>query len=244
MFLSDELLRKWEYTTIQFSRLLLIISFFFGAPAVSEPGADYDKVIAEVNGFKILSSDIEKARQQLPQKFQEYPKTVVDEFLLNNILNTRLVADAARKEGLDKNENVAQRLQRIEDQILNAIYFDRKIKQHVTNDKLKVRYRDYLQSTNATIEIRARHILVQTREQALEVIGRLKNGENFQDLAKSVSTGPSKTNGGDLGYFTRDKMVAPFSKAAFSTSVGEFTAVPVQTQFGWHIIKVENKRNL
>ena len=90
--------------------------------------------------------------------------------------------------------------------------------------------------------MRARHILVQTREQAMEVIGRLQKGEDFAALAKSVSTGPSGKRGGDLGYFTAERMVPPFSKAAFATRPGSFTEKPVKTQFGWHVIKVEDKR--
>jgi peptidyl-prolyl cis-trans isomerase C len=84
---------------------------------------------------------------------------------------------------------------------------------------------------------------VQTREQALEVIGRLNKGEDFAALARALSTGPSGKQGGDLGYFTAGRMVPPFSKAAFGTRPGTFTTKPVKTQFGWHIIKVEDKRS-
>jgi len=203
-----------------------------------------DRVVAIINGSKFHASDIERARKQLSPQAQKLSKVVVDKLLLDNLINTHLVALAARRAGLDKNDKFVDQIRRIEDQILNKSYLDRKIVAFVSKEKLKQRYQSYLKSNSANVEIRARHILVQTKEQAVEVVGRLEKGESFAALARRISTGPSGKQGGDLGYFTRERMVAAFSVAAFATPVGQFTANPVKTQFGWHIIKVEDKRSL
>jgi peptidyl-prolyl cis-trans isomerase C len=201
-----------------------------------------DPVVAVVNGFEFHMSDVQEARQKLPPKAQQYPLSTVFKFLLNNLVNTHLVASAARKEGLHKQAKIVAQVSRIENQILYQAYLAGRVSKAVTEEALKASYDSYLKTNIVSEEIRARHILVQTREKAIEVIDRLNKGEDFAALAKSVSTGPSGKQGGDLGYFTAEKMVPAFSQAAFQTRPGSFTEKPVKTQFGWHIIKVEDKR--
>lgn len=201
-----------------------------------------DPVVAVVNGFEFHMSDVQEARQKLPPKAKQYPISTVFKFLLNNLVNTHLVASAARKEGLHKQAKIVAQVSRIENQILYQAYLAGRVSKAVTEEALKASYDSYLKTNIVSEEIRARHILVQTREKAIEVIDRLNKGEDFAALAKSVSTGPSGKQGGDLGYFTAEKMVPAFSQAAFQTRPGSFTEKPVKTQFGWHIIKVEDKR--
>lgn len=201
-----------------------------------------DPVVAVVNGFEFHMSDVQEARQKLPPKAKQYPISTVFKFLLNNLVNTHLVASAARKEGLHKQAKIVAQVSRIENQILYQAYIAGRVSKAVTEEALKASYDSYLKTNIVSEEIRARHILVQTREKAIEVIDRLNKGEDFAALAKSVSTGPSGKQGGDLGYFTAEKMVPAFSQAAFQTRPGSFTEKPVKTQFGWHIIKVEDKR--
>ena len=203
-----------------------------------------DPVVALVNKFKFYRSDIERARKQLPPEAQQYSKAAVYRYLLKNLIDTHLVAAAARKEGLSKRSKIVKQVRRFEDRILHQAYLDERITGTLSDERLKERYQAYLKSSSATEEIQARHILVQTREQAIEVIRQLNKGVDFADLAKNISTGPSGKQGGDLGYFTRERMVPSFSEAAFATSLGEFTPEPIKTQFGWHIIKVEDKRIL
>ena len=203
-----------------------------------------DPVVALVNNFKFYKSDIERARKQLLPEAQEYSKAAVYQYLLKNLIDTHLVVAAARKEGLGKRSKIVKQLRRNEDRILHQAYLDERIAETLSDKQLKERYQTYLKSSLATEEIRASHILVQTREQAIEVIRQLNKGADFANLAKNISTGPSRKQGGDLGYFTRERMVPSFSKAAFATSLGEFTPEPIKTQFGWHIIKVEDKRIL
>lgn len=201
-----------------------------------------DPIVAIVNGFEIHMSDVERARRRLPPQAQQYSRATLYNFLVASLVNTRLAAAAARKEGLDKKAEIVRQLQRIEEQILHQEYLAQRVASTVTEEHLKNSYETYLKNNPVGEEVKARHILVETREQALEVIGRLHKGEDFSALARSVSTAPSKKTGGVLKFFTMDQMVAPFSKAAFATRPGEFTTKPVKTQYGWHVIKVDDKR--
>ena len=203
-----------------------------------------DPVVALVNDVKFYKSDIERARKRLSLKAQKYPISTVYKDLLKSLIDTHLVATAARKDGLDKREKIVKQVRRIEDRVLYQAYLDERIVVAVTDEKLKALYKIFLTSKLDNEEIRARHILVETRDQAIDIIRQLNKGAHFADLAKIFSTGPSARKGGDLGYFSRERMVPPFSEGAFATAVGEFTPKPVKTQFGWHIIKVEDKRTV
>ncbi len=231
-------------TCVRVGGLLIAAALVF-VPVHGVRAADkkLDPVVAIVNGFEIHLSDISRARRQLPPQAQQYPMATIYNFLINNLVNTRLVAAAARKEGLDKQEDVVKQIRRLEEQILHQEYLAQRVSSAVTEERLKDSYQTYVKNNPVGEEVHARHILVQTREQALEVIGRLNKGEDFAALARALSTGPSGKQGGDLGYFTAGRMVPPFSKAAFGTRPGTFTTKPVKTQFGWHIIKVEDKRS-
>jgi peptidyl-prolyl cis-trans isomerase C len=201
-----------------------------------------DSIVAIVDGFKIYQSDVENARKRLSPEAQKYSLATVYKLLLDDIVNMQLIVADARKQGLNKRDEVVNKIRQVEMQILYQTYLGKHISASLTDEKLEKSYQTYLESMSVGKEIRARHILVQTREQALEVIDRLNKGENFATLAKLVSTGPSGKQGGDLGYFTQERMVPTFSAAAFETSVGKFTTKPVKTQFGWHVIKVEDAR--
>ena len=201
-----------------------------------------DKIVAKINGSKLYLSDIDKARKILSLKAQKFPLEIVYDFLLDDLINRRLIIEAAQKHGIGKEKGIRLKIKEFEENILSQAFMARSINNEVSLDQLKSKYNDYVKLNSGVEEIRARHILVQTREQALEVVKLLKKGSDFADLANKISTGPSKIIGGDLGYFIRDAMVLPFSKAAFSLKKGEINDIPIKTQFGWHIIKVEDKR--
>jgi peptidyl-prolyl cis-trans isomerase C len=203
-----------------------------------------DPVVALVNDVKFYKSDIERARKRLSLKAQKYPISTVYKDLLKSLIDTHLMASAARKDKLDKRLKVVKQVRRIEDQILHKAYLDERIVAAVTDERLKELYEIFRTSSSDNKEIRAKHILLETREQAMEVIRQLNEGADFSNLARKLSTGPSGKQGGDLGYFSRERMVPSFSEGAFATSVGEFTSQPVKTQFGWHVIKVVDKRTV
>ncbi|MEK9844819.1 peptidylprolyl isomerase, partial [Thalassospira sp.] len=121
-------------------------------------------------------------------------------------------------------------------------YLDRALDDAVTEDAIKAKYDEFVANNEPEPQVHARHILLENEEDAKAVIAELDDGADFVELAKEKSTGPSAPNGGDLGFFNRADMVAPFAEAAFAMEAGTYSKEPVQTQFGWHVIKVEEKK--
>ena len=162
--------------------------------------------------------------------------------LLERVVDRKLLARAARADGLEKDEEVRRRMAFSAEGVLQDVYLGRKLDGQLTEARLRAAYDRMVAERGEEVEVRARHILLESREDATEVIADLRSGGDFEALAKERSTGPSAENGGDLGYFTRDRMVAEFSDAAFALKPGAYTSEPVQTQFGWHVIRVEDRR--
>jgi peptidyl-prolyl cis-trans isomerase C len=204
--------------------------------------ADPNRVVAVVDGYEIRMSDVNAARDMLPPEAQAYPPNVVFDYLLNSIINSRIVAEEARKTGVNKNADVQRRMARLEERMLEQEYLIRRIDKELDDKQLRAAYDRMVTETPAEEEVRARHILVSDEKAAIDVIGRLNKGEDFAAIAKQVSTDGSAQAGGDLGYFTRERMVKPFSDAAFDMKPGTYTTRPVRTQFGFHVIRVEDKR--
>ena len=222
--------------------LAVIIAAAFAGPLARAQDGTKNPVVAVVDGSKITLSDIERIRGQLPPQAQAYPMSMLFDFVIGNIVNTRLVANEARRTGLAEDAEIKRRLAGIEAQVLEQEYMSRQLAGQVTDAKLKARFQAFLNENPSRDEVHARHILVKTEAEAKAVVERLRAGEKFEKLARQLSTGPSGKNGGDLGYFTADRMVPPFSAAAFEIRPGNYTEKPVKTRFGWHVIKVEDRR--
>ena len=161
---------------------------------------------------------------------------------LDNLIRAQLIAQEATKENLDKQPDTAQliKMERLNilEQALSQKFLGGKTP---TDDELKAEYDAEVQKLPQT-EYHARHILVATQPFAQKIVDRLKKGEKFEDLAKAESMDSSKTNGGDLGWFTLDHMVKPFADAVSNLKVGQYTTEPVQTQYGWHVIQLLGTR--
>ena len=225
---------------------LVILGLSFQTPvqAAEEAAkeADKDAVVALVDGVKIRLSDVTEARSRVPQNFQTLPEEALYPMLLNSLVETKLIAAEARRQGLENNTEIKAELARIKEQVLERILLNRMIEESITEKDLRKRYDKLVEENRGEVEVQARHILLGTEEQAKEALASLKAGEDFAKLAGRVSIGPSSSMGGDLGYFKRNDMVQAFSDAAFALTPGKTTQTPVQTQFGWHIIKVEDRR--
>ena len=228
----------------KFIILVIVVASLTVSLGARAANVEPDPVVALINDVKFYKSDIESARKQLSLEVQKYPSAAVYQHLLKSLIDTHLVATAARKDGLNKREKIVKQVRRIEDRVLYQAYLDERIVLAVTDERLKELYEIFRTSSSDNKEIRAKHILLETREQAMEVIRQLNEGADFSNLAQKLSTGPSGKQGGDLGYFSQERMVPSFSEGAFATSVGEFTSQPVKTQFGWHVIKVVDKRTV
>jgi len=202
-------------------------------------------VVATINGEAIYLIEILTQIQQLPQQYQQAPMEQIYPPMLDRAIDARLIANAAREAGLQDREDVKARVAQAESEIISEVFLTEKVSARMDEAALRKRYEESLAgATDRGEEVKARHILLTTEAEAREVIAELKKGADFAELAKEKSTGPSGSNGGDLGYFTKDAMVAPFAEAAFALQPGEVTEDPVETQFGWHVIKVEDRREI
>jgi len=145
---------------------------------------------------------------------------------------------------MDKDPEVVKALKRAQDNIMIQVWLSKKAEPKINDDALKARYAEVIKTLPARQEVHAAHILVKTEEAAKAVLADLKKGTKFEDEAKAKTEDPSgKDTGGDLGFFSKDEMVPEFADAAFKLNAGEVSKTPVKTQFGWHIIKVIEKRN-
>ena len=204
--------------------------------AGNNPTGDISPVVARINGEDLLRADVLALAADLPaEKIDEILPDMIDE-----LVNLRLLVQAAQKQTMDP--ATIRRIAVTRDNILAENFVKTALDQRVDDAAVRVAYGDYIKDTPTEREISARHILVETQDAALALIAELDGGADFVQLAKDRSTGPSGANGGDLGYFTAGRMVPEFSAAAFALAPGDYTRDPVKTQFGWHVIKVEDER--
>jgi len=217
--------------------LLLVAAFVACVPFTAS--AD-DVVVATINGVDIKQSDLDFAASEVGAQLANFPPEDRRRMLLQFVMENELMAEAAVKAGLDSGQSFENRVKYHRRRALRDAYFDKDVRDAVPLEEAKKIYDAKVASMKPEEEIHARHILVSTEAEAKEVKERLMKGEDFATIAKEKSKDPS-AEGGDLGFFGRGQMLKPFEDAAFALKEGEISD-PVQTQFGWHIIKVEEKR--
>lgn len=200
-----------------------------------------DKVVVVINGHEIKTSEVEIAAEDIALQLGDLPAKLRYPFLIEYLVERHLLAQAAVKQGIADTEEYKQRLAFYQAKALRDAYFNSTIKPSVTDEEVKAAYDKEASKVKVSERVRARHILVQTEKEAKDVLARLNKGEKFEDIAKQVSLDGSKDYGGDLGYFSAEEMVPEFSKAAFLLKIGE-TSAPVKTDYGWHVIKVEDRK--
>lgn len=201
-----------------------------------------DKVLAKVNGEAITDKDIEIA---LPDVLAEYPNLDAKqqrEITLDFLIEMKAAAQKAKAEKLENGDEFKRRLSYVRERVLMQELLAKVAKEGVSDAKVKAFYDEQVKAIKPVEEVRARHVLVEGEEDAKKIITRVKGGEDFGKIAKEVSKDPgSGAEGGDLGYFTKERMVPEFAEAAFAAKVGDVVG-PVKSQFGWHVIKVEDRR--
>ena len=216
----------------------------FAQQKAAAPAASDDPIVAKINGQVLHRSDLQQALHGAPQQVQQAPFEQIYPQLLNRMAAGVLLAQAGRKAKLDANPAVKAQIALAETEILADAYIASLSRTEITEAKLRAAYDEYVKTAPAQDEVSARHILVTTEQEAKDIIAQLNKGADFATLAKDKTTDASgKASGGDLGFFTRQDMVPEFANAAFALKKGEFTQTPVHTQFGWHVIKVEDRRS-
>lgn len=231
------------------TRLLpaLAIALLAGAPAPLRaqpaPAPAADPVVARVDGTEIHLSDVSEAAQALPAQYRALPQSVLFPLLTDQLIDRAAVTAMARRQGFDKDPAVARQMARAADQALETAVMQRDIAPAVTEEALRARYDRDIAGKPGEPEVHARHILVATEAEARQIIEELRKGGDFAAIAKARSKDPGAAQGGDLGFFKEGDMVPEFAAAAFALQPGQISEKPVKTQFGWHVIKVEERRN-
>jgi peptidyl-prolyl cis-trans isomerase C len=202
------------------------------------------KVVATIDGEDISLNLVIAMMRQLPPQYRDQPFDVLYDPVLDDIIDTRLAAREAKRSGIADDPLIQELAQRAYDRVMAEAWISINIQQQITDDMVDARYAELINDTSAREEISARHILVDSMDAATDIIRRLDDGEDFATLAKALSTGPSAPNGGNLGYFKRGDMVPSFSDAAFDLDVSKYTDTPVRSDYGWHVIMVEDKRTI
>lgn len=208
-------------------------------PATIEEG---NPVVATVDGQEIKRVDLLNFMQQLPPQLRNAPIQQLYPQLIQQVVNARIVDDRAAKADLTEDPAYKQQMDLARQQILRNMFVEREVAKQVTSEKIDAAYKDLMKKQQDVEETKAAHILVKTEDKAREVISKLQSGAKFADLAKEYSSDPSSQKGGDLGWFAKTEMVPEFSESAFALKKGEYSKTPVKTQFGWHVISVEDRR--
>ena len=211
-------------------------------PAVAQDGDPETRVIATVDGEEIYLAEALQAIRALPPQVQQMPLEMILPVLAEQLAIGRVIQQRALDEGLQDDPEVQERLARAEADIMQDVWMDRQVDARISDEALNEAYTRFVEDNPPVEEVSARHILVETEEDARGLIVELNDGADFADLAAEHSVGPSGAQGGDLGYFQERQMVAPFGEVAFSLQPGEFTQEPVETEFGWHVILSEDRR--
>ncbi|TWG90286.1 peptidyl-prolyl cis-trans isomerase C [Mesorhizobium sp. J18] len=204
--------------------------------------AQDDPVVATVNGQEITESDLTRAGSDLDPQFSRLPPEQRRAAALSALIEIRMMADEAEKQKLDQAEKFKERMEFLRERALHSAYIEENVASSLTDEAVRARYDQEVAASPAANEVHARHILVKTKEEAEAIIKQLDEGGDFAAIAKEKSTDGAAAQGGDLGYFAAGQMVPEFEKAAFALEPGSYSKEPVQTQFGWHVIKVEDKR--
>jgi len=216
----------------------LAMALLAGSPVRAE---DANPVLAKVNGAEIRQSDVALAEEELGPSLAQMDPATKQENVLSFLIDMKIVSKAAEDKKVADSEDFKKKLAFARNRLLMDNLLAEEGKAATTDDAMKKVYEDAAKQITSEQEVHARHILVPTEEEAKKVEDELKKGADFAELAKKESKDPGASDGGDLGFFTKEQMVPEFSKVAFELEPGKISD-PVKTQFGWHIIKVEEKR--
>ncbi|MEA2879809.1 MAG: peptidyl-prolyl cis-trans isomerase [Hyphomicrobiales bacterium] len=224
--------------TLLVSALVVVAALAFAVPLVR---AQDDPVVARVNGTDIRQSDLTLAEEDLGGNIPQMTPEAKRDYLITFVGDMMLVAKAAEAKKFGDGDDFKRKLAYARTKLLMEQYLQSEAKGAVNEAAMKKVYDEAIGQMKKEPEVRARHILVETEDEAKAVVAELKKGADFAELAKSKSKDPGSADGGDLGYFTKDQMVPEFSEVAFKLDKGALSD-PVKSQFGWHVIKVEDKR--
>lgn len=196
-----------------------------------------DEVVAKVNGSEIRLSDIALADEEMGQALARLPEELRFQYLLGMLIDRRIVANAAKEKHFEDDPLVKRREAYFDEKALRDVYWVQLMREKISEKAVKAYYDEHIAKAAPETEAHAEHILVGSKDEAVKVIAAIKGGKTFEDVAKAMSKDSSSQEGGDLGWFKRSDMVPEFADAVFKLKPGQISE-PVQTKFGWHVIKL------
>jgi len=209
----------------------------------TQVGTTDDPAVASVNGIQIRQSDLALAEDDLGESIHQMDPATKREQLIAYLTDVILISKEAEKRNLQNDAGLKRRETFMHNKMMMGLLLQNHVKSAATDAELRKVYDDAMKNMSSEEEVRARHILVETEEEAKAILEQIKGGADFAEVAKEKSKDPSaQEGGGDLGYFAKGQMVPEFTEVAFKMFPGQLSN-PVKTQFGWHIIKLEDKRN-
>ncbi|BCG64019.1 MAG: peptidyl-prolyl cis-trans isomerase C [Methyloprofundus sp.] len=225
--------------------LLASTAFFAGcqqnANTIAAPSIQKADAVASVNGQFISKKALEALNKEVSARARG--QKIPQDKLIDELIKRELLVQEAKAKHLEQSPEMIERMVMMQNTLLSQAAIQDYIKANpVTEADIQAEYDKQISNSGGGTEFKARHILVKTEDEAKAIIAELDKGADFVELAKIKSTGPSKTQGGDLGWFGPKQMVPPFSEAVASLENGKYTKAPVKTQFGWHIIIREESR--
>lgn len=223
-------------------RALTLACFLATAAVLPVPAQAEDKVVATVNGKNITESDMTFADQEVGMELGSVAPELKRRYLLEYLIETELMAAAAEADKLTSGPEFEKRLAYMRQRAAREAYFEKAVRGNIDDGAARVFYDEQVKLMQPEEEVQARHILVASEDEAKALAAKVASGADFATLAKEASTDAgSKADGGNLGYFSKGQMVPQFEQAAFALKKGEVSK-PVQSQFGWHVIKLEDRR--
>lgn len=225
----------------RFVGVLITLALIGSGSLALAQGSDQDRIRAKFAGEEIRQSDIEAFISQLPEQVRAAPRDQIEPLVINELVNTRLIARLARSAGTQDQEEYKRQLEVVAARILQNVYLGAQVEARLTEARITEAYDAFVAANPPVEEVRASHILVEAKENAQAIADEVRGGGDFAEIARRESTGPSATSGGDLGFFEKGQMVPTFAEAAFALEIDEVSD-PVQTQFGWHVIKLTDRR--
>ena len=228
---------------IALRRLAFLAATLTAAAFAAMPAAiAEDTVVAKVNGKALTEADMRFAEAEIGQDLGNLPEATRRRVLIEYLIENQLFAEAAEGAKLGSGAEFDGRMQYWRRRALRDTYFDTSVKAAIGEGEAKKFYDDQVKQQKPEVEIKARHILVESEEKAKELFEKITHGADFAQMAKEFSKDPgTKDDGGTLGYFTRGQMVPQFEEAAFQLGRGDISQ-PVKTQFGWHLVQLEDRR--
>ena len=226
-------------------KIIFILTNFFLAITLPIANAKEPSqvTVATVDNHIITAQDVLNATNRLPKKIREKPLSETYPNIVNELINQHLIIKQAYKDKLDKQKEIVEILKKNKDQIMAKYWLNNFLTNNTSEEKIQNFYSKYLENFITFKEFNASHILVKEEDDALQIIEKLKTKSEFSKLAKSYSIGPSKKNGGDLGWFRSGQMVKEFEEAVLKLKKGKITKKPVKTKFGYHIIMLNDIRD-